>query len=81
MASPEQLSRRVNRAEQNITAISDTLLDVQETVHAHTETLADHGRQLGEIRQEQERQATRLDEVEQRMTEGFAAIMHRLEQR
>ncbi|MGH3925511.1 MAG: hypothetical protein ACRDTJ_30305 [Pseudonocardiaceae bacterium] len=27
MASPEQVSRRVDRAEQDITAISDTVLD------------------------------------------------------
>lgn len=44
------------RAEEDITAVSDTLLDIQETVHGHTTT-------LGEIRQEQGRQAAKLDEI------------------
>ena len=48
MASPEQGSRRVERAEQDITAISDTTLDIKETVDGHTETLAQHGRTLAE---------------------------------
>ena len=48
MASPEQVSRRVERAEQDITAISDTTLDIKETVDGHTETLAQHGRTLAE---------------------------------
>ncbi len=39
MASPE-LSRRVERAEQDLTAISDTVLDIKDTVDQHTGELA-----------------------------------------
>lgn len=71
MASPEQVSRRVNRAEHDIAAISDTVLDIKETVDGHTETLAEHGRKLDVI-------TGRLDALENRMEEGFAEILHRL---
>ncbi|MGH3631872.1 MAG: hypothetical protein ACRDRL_31085 [Sciscionella sp.] len=56
MSSPE-LSRRVDRHEDDIRAISDTVLDIKETVDGladvqqqHTATLAEHGRELGEIK-------------------------------
>jgi methyl-accepting chemotaxis protein len=39
VTSPE-LYRRVDRAEQDLTAISDTLLDIKETVDQHTDELA-----------------------------------------
>ncbi|PXY16497.1 hypothetical protein BAY59_38455 (plasmid) [Prauserella coralliicola] len=74
MASPDPLSGRMTRAEEDITAVSDTLLDIQETVHGHTDTLAEHGRALGEIRQEQERQAAKLDEI----AAGLDALVRRL---
>jgi hypothetical protein len=45
MASPE-LSRRVKRAEDDLTAISDTVLDIKETVDRHTGILAEHGQML-----------------------------------
>ncbi|TWE11126.1 hypothetical protein [Prauserella muralis] len=74
MASPEQLARRMDRAEEDLTALSDTLLDIRDTVHGHTTTLAEHGRALGEIQQEQDRQAAKLDEI----ATGLAAILRRL---
>lgn len=74
VASPEQVSRRVERAEQDITAISDTVLDIKETVGAHTETLAEHGRKLDAIH-------GRLEVLESRMEEGFAEILRRLDAR
>lgn len=42
MASPEvaQLVRRVNEQDETICAVSDTVLDIEETVDQHTETLA-----------------------------------------
>jgi chromosome segregation ATPase len=46
MASPERLVR----AEEDITAISDTVLDIKATVDAHTETLSEHGRDLVDIK-------------------------------
>ena len=56
MSSPE-LSRRVDRHEDDIRAISDTVMDIKETVDGladvqqqHTATLAEHGRELGEIK-------------------------------
>ena len=72
MASPEQVIRRVERAEQDITAISDTTLDIKETVDGHTETLAEHGRKLDGI-------AGRLDTLETRINRGFAEILRRLD--
>ncbi|HEU0088634.1 MAG TPA: hypothetical protein VFQ77_13485 [Pseudonocardiaceae bacterium] len=38
MTRPE-LSRRIERAEQDLTAISDTMLDIKDTVDQHTEEL------------------------------------------
>jgi hypothetical protein len=46
MASPERLVR----AEEDIAAIGDTVLDIKATVDAHTETLASHGRDLTDIK-------------------------------
>ncbi len=45
MASPERLMR----AEEDITAISDTVLDIRATVNAHTDTLSTHGQELAGI--------------------------------
>jgi plasmid stabilization system protein ParE len=41
MTRPE-LSRRVERAEEDLTAIFDTVLDIQKTVDRHTEMFAVH---------------------------------------
>jgi methyl-accepting chemotaxis protein len=56
MTSPE-LARRVDRQAEDLRAISDTVLDIKETVGQHTETLAqqigtlaDHGRELAAIK-------------------------------
>lgn len=58
MASPEvaRLSRRVDEQDDTVRAISDTVLDIKETVDQHTETLAamqqtqtQHGELLTEI--------------------------------
>jgi ABC-type transporter Mla subunit MlaD len=46
MASPDRLVR----AEEDITAISDTVLDIKATVDAHTETLSEHGRDLADVK-------------------------------
>ncbi len=46
MASPERLVR----AEEDITAIGDTVVDIKATVDAHTETLSSHGRDLADIK-------------------------------
>ena len=78
MASPEQVSRRVERAEQDITAISDTTLDIKETVDGHTETLAEHGRKLDDITGRLDTITGRLDTLETRINQGFAEILRRL---
>lgn len=44
MASPERLLR----AEEDIAAIGDTVLDIKATVDTHTEMLSGHGRILSE---------------------------------
>lgn len=46
MASPERLVR----AEEDITAIGDTVLDIKATVDTHAETLSGHGRDLADIK-------------------------------
>jgi hypothetical protein len=46
VASPERLVR----AEEDIIAISDTVLDIKATVDAHTDTLSAHGRDLADIK-------------------------------
>ena len=79
MASPEQVSRRVERAEQDITAISDTTLDIKETVDGHTETLAQHGRTLAEHGRKLDGITGRLDTLETRINQGFAEILRRLD--
>ena len=68
MASPEQLARRVDRHEDDIRAISDTLIEIKEVVDEHTETLAENGRKLDAI-------DSRLGALETRVAEGFAEIL------
>lgn len=71
------LSRRVDRAENDLTAISDTVIEIKETVDVHT-------RELGEIRQEQERQArTQAGHGDQltSIQQTLATILQRLDQR
>jgi len=77
VASPEQLTRRVDRQAENLQAIADTVLDIKETVDQHTEelaairaTLADHGgrldqmdQRLDRIEDNQQRQGDQLTEV------------------
>ena len=47
MTRPELL-RRVERTEEDLTAISEIVLDIKETVDRHTDTLAEHGRMLAD---------------------------------
>lgn len=58
MSQPD-LARRIDRAEQDVTAVADTVVDIKETVDEHTATLAEHGRQLATI-QETQREHGRL---------------------
>jgi septal ring factor EnvC (AmiA/AmiB activator) len=95
MASPEQVVRRVERAEQDITAIGDTLLDIKQTVDSHTEelaairatlgehgrTLAEHGRKLDGLDGRMGTLEERLGAVESTVSEGFAEILRRLDGR
>lgn len=86
MVSPEQVVRCVERAEQDITAISDTVLDIKETVGGHTQELAairstldDHGRKLETLDGRMDSLVGRLDTLESKVTEGFAEILRRLD--
>lgn len=58
MSSPEvdRLARRLDEQDDTVRAVSDTMLDIKETVDQHTETLAtiqaaqaQHGELLAEI--------------------------------
>lgn len=66
MTRPE-LSRRVERAEEDLTAIFDTVLDIKETVDRHIETLAVHGRELAAIRETQAQHGEVLAEILRRV--------------
>ncbi|BBG05745.1 hypothetical protein C8E95_7109 [Pseudonocardia autotrophica] len=66
MAGPD-LSRRVERAEEDVTAISDTVLEIKETVDRHTETLEAHGRELAAIRETQSQHGEVLAEILRRL--------------
>lgn len=59
MASPERLVR----AEEDIIAISDTVLDIKATVDAHTDTLSTHGRDLADIKDILATITSTLDEI------------------
>lgn len=71
MSSPEvvRLNRRVTAQDESLRAIADTTVEIKDTLDDHTTTLAEHGRQLGEIRQEQERQATELSDIKTSVAE------------
>ncbi|WP_253831091.1 hypothetical protein [Prauserella aidingensis] len=76
MSQPD-LSRRVDRTEDDLTAVADTVVEIKEAVDGHT-------RELGEIRQEQERQAGTLSEHGDQLTsiqQTLATILQRLDQR
>ena len=60
-------SRRVDRAEEDLTAISDTVLDIKDTVDRHTVTLDEHGRELAAIREAQSRHGEVLVEILRRL--------------
>ncbi len=81
MAGPEQVSWRVERAEQDITAIWDTTLDIKETVDGHTETLAEHGRTLADHGRKLDDITGRFDTLETRINQGSAEILRRLGKR
>jgi len=49
VTSPD-LSRRVDRQGEDLRAISDTVLDIKETVDEQSVTLVEHGRDLAEIK-------------------------------
>ena len=66
MTGPD-LSRRVERAEEDVTAISDTVLEIKETVDRHTATLDAHGRELAAIRQTQAEHGQVLAEILRRL--------------
>ncbi|MGH3932161.1 MAG: hypothetical protein ACRDTF_19540 [Pseudonocardiaceae bacterium] len=90
MASPE-LSRRVNRVEEDLTAIADTVLDIKKTVDRHTRTLADHGRTLadhgriladhGRILAEHSGELAAIRQTQAQHGEALAEILRRLDTR
>lgn len=68
------LPRRIERTEEDLTAVSDTVLEIKEVVDGHTEALAD-------IRTEVAAVNTRLDAMETRVAEGFTEVLRRLDAR
>lgn len=68
------LPRRVERTEEDLTAVSDTVLDTKEVVDQHTETLAEIQAGVAAVN-------TRLDPLETRVNEGLDEILRRLDAR
>ncbi len=68
------LPRRVERTEEDLTAVSDTVLEIKDVVDQHTETLAGIRTEVGAVN-------ARLDALETRVTEGFAEVLRRLDAR
>jgi septation ring formation regulator EzrA len=72
MSSPEQLARRVDRTEEDLRTIADTVLDINTRVQAvqkaqwdHTTTLRDHTTMLVNVRSKVENVETGLAAVQQ----------------
>lgn len=68
------LPRRVERTEEDLTAVSDTVLDTKGVVDQHTETLAEIHAGVAAVN-------TRLDALETRVNDGLAEILRRLDAR
>jgi chromosome segregation ATPase len=90
MTRPE-LSRRVERAEEDLTAMFDTVLDIKETVDRHTEILAVHGHKLDSLKENQDTFRESLDSLKENQDamretqaqhgEVLAEILRRLDTR
>ncbi|MBF6558177.1 MAG: hypothetical protein IVW52_18890 [Acidimicrobiales bacterium] len=65
MASPEQVGRRVDRAEEDLRAISDTVLDVNTRVQAVQKVQRDHTTLLANVRGKVEHLDTGLAALQQ----------------
>lgn len=63
MSQPADLSRRVDRTESDLTAIADTVVEIKETVEQHSDTLAEHGRQLTAIQDTQREHGATLNAI------------------
>jgi septal ring factor EnvC (AmiA/AmiB activator) len=69
MGSPEvpRLRRRLEEQDDTIRALSDTVLDIKDTVDGHTRTLAEQSRLLGQIQTTQAQQGELLAEILRRL--------------
>jgi predicted house-cleaning NTP pyrophosphatase (Maf/HAM1 superfamily) len=65
MSSPEQLACRVDRTEEDLRAIADTVVDVNTRVQAMQKTQRDHTTTLMNVRGKVENVETRLAAVQQ----------------
>ncbi len=65
MSSPEQLARRVDRTEEDLRAIADTVVDINIRVQAMQKTQRDHTTTLMNVRGKVENVETGLAAVQQ----------------
>ncbi len=72
MSSPDQLARRVNRTEEDLRAIADTVLDINTRVQAVQKTQRDHTTTLINVRGKVENVEAGLAAVQQ--------VQHELQQ-
>lgn len=68
------LPRRVERTEEDLTAVSDTVLETKEVVDQHTDTLAEIHAAVAAVN-------TRLETLETQVTDGLAEVLRRLDAR
>ncbi len=85
---PSDLSRRADGVEPDPAAPAHTVAEIKNNLDELASTLAAHSRELGEIQQEQQRQASRLAEVGDQITatqtaiqDALTAVLQRLDQR
>ena len=82
------LPRRVERTEEDLTAVADTVLETKEVVDQHTGTLADIHTEVAAVNTRLDGLETRFEGLESRfegletrVADGFAEILRRLDGR
>ena len=75
------LPRRVERTEEDLTAVSDVVLEIKETVDQHTGALAQLQTAVARVDSRLDTVNSRLDTLESRVNDGFAEILRRLDAR
>ena len=81
MSSPEQLTRRVGRTEEDVRAVADTVIGIRDAQREHGRKLDTIDGRLDTIDDHLGALDDRLDALGTQVTEGFAEILRRLDAR